>query len=54
MPIFKFIHDRDSEILPHGNELLESGEKGARDRGLPENKTGELNECQGHDVDIQE
>jgi hypothetical protein len=46
---------RDSpEVLPSIEELRRSQHDGGRGRGLPQNKTGKLNEVQGHEVDIRE
>lgn len=46
--------ERKSYILPDIKELRESQRKGQTGRGLEENKTGKLNEAQGHEVEIYE
>ena len=39
---------------PSIEEMRASQKRGNEGRGLPENSVDKLNECQGHDVDIQE
>ena len=48
------IKDEGSDTIPSVAEMRESQKKGAEGRGLPENSTDKLNECQGHEVDIRE
>lgn len=53
MPDIKTIHDKDSYLLPHVDELRASQKKGSQGTGMnpPDTK---LNETQGHQVDIRE
>lgn len=53
MPEIKTIHDKNSEMLPHVDKLMESAKQGSTGKGLPENDYGPLNSCQGHQVEIK-
>lgn len=53
MPQIKEIKD-NSMPYPSVAEMRESQRKGGEGRGLPENSTDQLNEAQGHDVEITE
>jgi len=48
------IRDEPSDSIPSVAEMRKSQEQGAEGRGLPENSTDELNECQGHSVDVKD
>jgi hypothetical protein len=45
---------RPSDRLPNIEQLRESQRKGGEPGGLDENRTGKLNQTQGHAVDIRE
>lgn len=53
MPEIKDVNDNPSVILPRIDELRSRQNKGAEQRGLDENYTGQLNETQYQDADIQ-
>ena len=53
MPEIFTIHDKDSFILPHIDELRDSQREGATQDGLEENCTGKLNEAQAHEVEYK-
>ncbi len=50
----KEIRDRSSDAVPSVKEMRDSQKQGGQPGGLPENSTGKLNECQGHEADIKE
>lgn len=50
----KEINDERSESIPTLAEMRESQKTGNEGRGLPENSTDKLNECQGHEVEIKD
>jgi hypothetical protein len=54
MPDIEEVRDRASESVPTVEEMRKSQDQGGKPGGLPENKTGRLNECQGHEADIRE
>jgi hypothetical protein len=54
MPDIKEVRDRASDAVPSVKEMRDSQKAGGEGAGLPENKTGRLNECQGHEADIRE
>lgn len=53
MPEIKTIHDKNSEMLPHVDKLMESAKRGNSGCGLPENDHGPLNSSFGHGVEIK-
>jgi hypothetical protein len=53
MPKITEIRDKASEV-PTVAEMRDSQKTGSEGNGLPENSTGKLNECQGHQADIRE
>jgi len=54
MPNIKEIRDRSSDAVPSVKEMRQSQEQGGQPGGLPENSTGPLNSCQGHQADVKE
>lgn len=52
--VFRELKDESSASVPTVAAMRESQRQGNEGRGLPENSVDKLNECQGHDVDIQE
>jgi hypothetical protein len=54
MAEIKEVNDKSSESVPTLKQMRESQKAGGEGTGLPENSTGKLNECQGHEADVKE